>query len=138
MHIHIDTKLNKRVNNHFGTCIWTNLIAFGFIMIHYNSFMWVKVVLRFYFIFFNKISLVVVYILVICKLNWTLTFYAQSNRMKVKLFLLYLLAFCKAPSVGFDSWCTSLSTQHDHIIPPEQRSNGFPPARTRKCIVVIM
>lgn len=41
----------------------------------------------------------------------------------------YLLAFCTKPSDD-DSWCKSLSTQHDQIMPPEHESTGFPPANT--------
>lgn len=43
---------------------------------------------------------------------------------------LYLLAFWTSPSAD-GSWCKSLSTQHDHIIPPEHESIGFPPANTQ-------
>lgn len=42
---------------------------------------------------------------------------------------LYSLAFWTSPR-DVDSWCRSLSTQHDQIIPPEHESIGFPPAKT--------
>lgn len=37
-----------------------------------------------------------------------------------------------APWFGFDAGCTSSSTQHDQIIPPEHRSMGFPPPRMQE------
>lgn len=40
-----------------------------------------------------------------------------------------LLAFCTIP-IAVESWCKSLSTQHDHIMPPEHESIGLPPAST--------
>lgn len=40
-----------------------------------------------------------------------------------------LLAFCTRPDDA-ESWCRSLSTQHDHIMPPEHESIGLPPAKT--------
>lgn len=42
---------------------------------------------------------------------------------------LILLAFWTNP-IEVDSWCKSLSTQQDQIIPPEHESTGLPPANT--------
>lgn len=62
------------------------------------------------------------------KLSTLFSFRRQWIEMS-QLKSLYLLAFCTNPSDD-DSWCRSLSTQHDHIIPPEHESTGFPPAKT--------
>lgn len=41
----------------------------------------------------------------------------------------FLLAFLMAPWLGSAAGCTSSSTQHDQIIPPEHKSMGLPPPR---------
>lgn len=61
--------------------------------------------------------------------SMNLIIHSRLRKTKKKLKSLYLLAFCTNPCDD-DSWCRSLSTQHDQIIPPEHESTGFPPAKT--------
>lgn len=42
----------------------------------------------------------------------------------------YLLVLLTWPALFASSSLGSLSTQQDHIIPPEHKSNGFPPLKT--------
>lgn len=66
--------------------------------------------------------------------------YVTPDEMKVNLkfcyFLIlniYLLALCTVDTLFSSGSCccgVSRSTQHDHIMPPEHKSTGFPPLST--------
>lgn len=73
----------------------------------------------------------------ICNMLFKRCMFAHANTQSSKNILpiecFYLLAFCTNP-IDDDSWCKSLSTQHDQIMPPEHESIGLPPAKTHEML----
>lgn len=74
---------------------------------------------------FYRVSCDLEYLLLFCGIGQT----KQNTATK------YLLAFCTVDTLFSSGSCccgVSLSTQHDHIIPPEHKSTGFPPLSTHE------